>query len=145
MSYISKYPYPTPPNSYKNYQNNLNTTIYPASYSDNNTNEKGFNYYESYAKPTPPTKSLLDCPSASIKEQSPYLPYQPNNNITTWNEQPLLTNFSGVTINKCTPQFNNAINTCTPSTCYSPSDNKFYNCDKLFNNHTKRQFLTNRK
>jgi len=58
-------------------------------------------------------------------------------------------NGSNIGYNKCLPQFTNSIEICTPRDCAIGNVNQSYlhgfECNKIWNNHTKRRFINTRK
>ena len=95
----------------------------------------------------------LDCPNASggTKVYSELNQSTPNN-MTTTDLQWWYTNNNNLQFNsenKCIPQFNNSIQICTPRDCGLGNPNHEFlhgfQCNKMWNNHTKRRFINNRK
>lgn len=94
----------------------------------------------------------LDCPNASNtnKIYSNYTQLLQNNYTNDdmkWN----YVKYSKNNLDeqkKCIPQFMNTINICTPKDCILKKNDKeytkYYECNKIFNNSTKRKFIDNR-
>lgn len=87
--------------------------------------------------------SPLNCPLMKQEDLAPYIskvessPF--NEEDKKWWYMTELNN------NNCLPKFSNTINVCDPSICINKDNKseylKYYNCNKVFNNHTKRKFL----
>jgi hypothetical protein len=98
----------------------------------------------------------LDCPNAS-NGQTLYSEISKNtcsmsNDNKWWYTNPNELNFSNQqdANSKCIPQFKNSIEVCTPRDCVlggNPHTSYMhgFECNKMWNNHTKRRFINGRK
>ena len=101
---------------------------------------------------------VLDCPNASgtnkiyseIHQRTPdTLTSQDKKWGYTDNNTLIFKGNESLTYGKCLPQFNNSIEICNPLNCGIGSPNQDYlqafECNKLWNNNTKRRFIDARK